>query len=163
MENKSFFNQLDCTKTMKNKLTTFDDLKIGQRASLTKTITEEDLAHFISITGDTNPLHVDKTFAEKTFFGQRIAHGMLSASLFSTLVGMHIPGIGAIYKSQTLEFLCPVFIGDTLCAWFEVMDINLDKQEIVINSWIVNQAGKTVIQGQAVAGLLREFKQTKRG
>lgn len=146
---------------MKNQLTTFDDLKIGQKTSLTKTITEEDLSNFISITGDMNPLHVDKDFAEKTFFGQRIAHGMLSASLFSTMVGMHIPGIGAIYKSQTLEFLGPVFIGDTLCAWFEIMEINLDKEEVVMKSWIENQDGKTVIQGQAVAGLLRGFNKKK--
>lgn len=148
---------------MNNQLTTFDDLKIGQKASLTKTITEDDLSHFISITGDVNPLHVDKTFAEKTFFGQRIAHGMLSASLFSTMVGMHIPGMGAIYKSQTLEFLRPVFIGDTLCVWFEIMKIDRKKQEIWIKSWIENQDGNIVIQGQAVAGLLRGFKEKKRG
>lgn len=140
------------------KLTTFNDLKIGQKASLTKTITEEDLSHFIGITGDTNPLHVDDSFARKTFFGQRIAHGMLSASLFSTLVGMHIPGIGAIYKSQTLEFLRPVFIGDTLCAWFEIAKIDDKKEEIIINSWIENQDGDIVIEGKAVAGLLRGFK-----
>ena len=79
---------------MTYKLTTYNDLAVGQKAFIKKTITEEDLSHFISITGDINPLHVDEDFAEKTFFGQRIAHGMLSASLFSTLVGMHIPGIG---------------------------------------------------------------------
>ena len=143
---------------MKHKLTTFDDLKVGQKASLTKTVTEADLSHFIAITGDTNPLHVDKTFAEKTFFGQRIAHGMLSASLFSTLVGLHIPGIGAIYKSQTLEFLRPVFIGDTLCAWFEIVEIDQEMEEIVIKSWIENQDGKSVIEGMADAGLLRGMK-----
>ena len=140
------------------KLTKFDDLAIGQKASLTKTITKEDLSHFIAITGDTNPLHVDKAFAEKTFFGQRIAHGMLSASLFSTLVGMHIPGIGAIYKSQTLEFLRSVFIGDTLCAWFEIVEIDREKEEIVIKSWIENQDGEVVIQGKTLAGLLRGLK-----
>ena len=117
---------------MTYKLTTFDDLTIGQKAFLKKTITEADLSHFIAITGDMNPLHVDATFAEKTFFGQRIAHGMLSASLFSTMVGMHIPGFGAIYKSQTLEFLRPVFIGDTLCAWFEIVSIDRDKEEVDI-------------------------------
>ena len=141
------------------KLTTFDDLKIGQKASLTKTITEEDLSHFIAITGDQNPLHIDESFAEQTFFGQRIAHGMLSASLFSTLVGMHIPGIGAIYKSQTLEFLLPVFIGDTLCAWFEIFKIDQKKEEIVIKSWIENQNGKNVIEGKTVASLLRGLKE----
>ncbi len=140
---------------MDYQLTAFDDLAIGQKAFLKKTITDADLSNFIAITGDMNPLHVDKTFAEKTFFGQRIAHGMLSASLFSTLVGMHIPGFGAIYKSQTLEFLRPVFIGDTLCAWFEIISIDADSEEIVIKSWIENQNGEIVIDGQTVAGLLR--------
>ena len=144
---------------MNHKLTKFDNLKVGQKASLTKTITEEDLSHFIAITGDTNPLHVDESFAEQTFFGQRIAHGMLSASLFSTLVGMHIPGIGAIYKSQTLEFLLPVFIGDTLCAWFEIVGIDQKKEEVVIKSWIENQDGKNVIEGRAVTGLLMGLKE----
>ena len=99
-----------------------------------------------------------RCFAKQTFFGQRIAHGMLSASLFSTLVGMHIPGVGAIYKSQTLEFLRPVFIGDTLCAWFEIVDIDQNKEEVDIKSWIENQDGEIVIQGRAVAGLLRGKK-----
>jgi len=143
---------------MNHKLTTFDDLKTGQKASLIKTITEDDLSHFIAITGDMNPLHVDATFAEKTFFGQRIAHGMLSASLFSTMVGMHIPGFGAIYKSQTLEFLRPVFIGDTLCAWFEIIGIDRGKEEVEIKSWIENQDGNNVIEGKTVASLLRGLK-----
>ena len=143
---------------MTNQLTTFDDLKVGQKASLTKTITEKDLSHFIAITGDENPLHIDESFAEQTFFRQRIAHGMLSASLFSALVGMHIPGIGAIYKSQTLEFLLPVFIGDTLCAWFEIVEIDPENEEIVIKSWIENQDGKIIIQGKAVTSLLRGLK-----
>ena len=143
---------------MTYQLTTFDDLAVGQKAFLRKTITEADLSHFIAITGDLNPLHVDKLFAEQTFFGQRIAHGMLSASLFSTLVGMHLPGIGAIFKSQTLEFLRPVFIGDTLCAWFEIIAIDAADERIEIRSWIENQDGKTVIQGQTVASLLRSLK-----
>jgi len=144
---------------MSYKLTSFSDLKIGQKVSIKKTITQEDLSHFIAITGDKNPLHVDESFAKQTFFGQKIAHGMLSASLFSTLVGMHIPGIGAIYKSQTLEFLRPVFIGDTLCAWFEVVGIDQEKEEISIKSWIVNQDGEIVIEGNAVTGLLRGLKE----
>lgn len=143
---------------MQPQLTTFDDLSVGQKASLSKTITESDLSHFIAITGDVNPLHVDDAFARQTFFGQRIAHGMLSAALFSTLVGMHIPGIGAIYKSQTLEFLKPVFIGDTLTAWFEILCVDTAAEEVVINSWIENQNNMVVIRGQAVAGLLRGLK-----
>ena len=140
------------------KLTTFEDLKVGQKASLKKTISEKDIKHFIAITDDTNPLHMDESFARQTFFGQRIVHGMLSASLFSTLVGMHIPGIGAIYKKQTLEFLRPVFIGDTLTAWFEIVKIDRDKEEILIKSWVENQDGKVVIQGEAVTSLLRGLK-----
>ncbi len=143
---------------MSYELTTFNDLKIGQKASLTKTITEDDLSHFIAITGDTNPLHVDESFAKQTFFNQRIAHGMLSASLFSTLVGMHIPGIGAIYKSQTLKFLRPVFIGDTLCAWFEIVAIEKENEEVVIKSWIENQDSINVIEGKTVVSLLHELK-----
>ena len=140
---------------MTYRLKTFDALAVGQKAFLRKTITEADLSHFIAITGDLNPLHVDQVFAEQTFFGQRIAHGMLSAALFSTLMGMHLPGIGAIYKSQTLEFLRPVFIGDTLCAWFEITAIDPQAERIEMQSWIDNQDGITVIQGQTVASLLR--------
>ena len=143
---------------MTYRLKTFDDLAVGQTAFLRKTITEADLSHFIAITGDLNPLHVDQVFAEQTFFGQRIAHGMLSASLFSTLMGMHLPGIGAIYKSQTLEFLRPVFIGDTLCAWFEITAIDPQAERIEMQSWIENQDGITVIQGQTEASLLRGLK-----
>lgn len=143
---------------MDYQLTRFEDLKVGQKAFFQKTITEADLSHFIAITGDMNPLHVDQVFTEQTFFGQRIAHGMLSASLFSTLVGMHLPGRGAIYRSQTLEFLRPVFIGDTLCAWFEILSIDPETERIHIKSWIENQKGETVIQGETVASLLRSFK-----
>ncbi|WP_033398053.1 MaoC family dehydratase [Desulfospira joergensenii] len=142
---------------MNRQLTTFDDLVVGQRAFVRKTITEADLSHFIAITGDVNPLHVDAGFAGQTFFGQRIAHGMLSASLFSTLVGMHLPGTGAIYRSQTLEFLRPVFIGDTLCAWFEIEALDREAEQIEIKSWIENQNGEIVIQGRTMASLLREM------
>ncbi|MBU0463119.1 MAG: MaoC family dehydratase [Proteobacteria bacterium] len=140
-------------------LTSFDDLKVGQKAFLRKTITEADLSHFIAITGDQNPLHVDERFAEQTFFGQKIAHGMLSASLFSTLVGMHLPGIGAIFKSQTLNFLRPVFIGDNLCAWFEIIAIDPEAEIIEIRSWIENQDKQIVIEGKTVVSLLRGFSQ----
>jgi len=143
---------------MKHRLTTFDDLAVGQRASLSKTITDADLSHFIAITGDVNPLHVDDEFARRTFFGERIAHGMLSASLFSTLVGMHLPGIGAIYRSQSLEFLRPVRIGDTLTAVFEVLAMDREANRIELASWIENQRGERVVEGTAVAGLIRGLR-----
>jgi acyl dehydratase len=143
---------------MSYQLTKYSDLKVGQKASIQKIITEDDISNFVEMTGDKNPLHVDALFAEQTFFGQRIVHGMLSASLFSTLVGMHIPGTGAIYKSQTLEFLRPVFIGDTLTAWFEIIAIDPEKELIEVNSWIENQDGKKVVTGSAVTSLLRGLK-----
>jgi len=140
---------------MLDRLTTFDDLHPGQEASFSKTITEADIAHFVAVTGDVNPLHVDAEFARRTFFGERIAHGMLSASLFSTLVGMKLPGLGAIYRSQTLEFCKPVRIGDTLTARFRVDSIDPEANRIEIESWIENQRGVVVVRGRAVAGLLR--------
>ena len=143
---------------MTYRLTRFGDLSVGQKASVRKTITRDDVDHFIAITGDTNPLHVDTAFAEQTFFNRPIIHGMLSASIFSTLLGMHLPGIGAIYRSQTLEFLLPVHIGDTLEAWFEITAIDPGKERIEIRCWANNQDGKTVIQGKAIAGLLRGLK-----
>ena len=140
---------------MPYKLTRYEDLSVGQRASFTKTVTEADLGHFVAITGDVNPLHVDEPFAAGTFFGGRIAHGMLSASLFSTLVGLHLPGIGAIYRSQTLEFLRAVRIGDTLTAWFEITAVDAAAERIEIDARIDNQRGETVVRGQTVASLLR--------
>jgi len=151
---------------MEHRLTTFADLSVGQRASLSKTITDEDLAHFVAITGDVNPLHVDDDFARRTFFEERVVHGMLSASLFSTLVGMHLPGVGAIYRSQSLEFVRPVHVGDTVTAVFEVRGIDPEKNRIELASWIANQRGEVVVQGTAVAGLIRglrpEGSRTKR-
>lgn len=139
---------------MNERLTNFDDLHVGQKATFTKTIGEDDLDHFIAITEDTNPLHVDEAFAKGTFFGGRIAHGMLSASLFSTLVGMALPGTGAIYRSQTIEFLRPVRIGDTLTAVFIVHSIDREKNRIVMDSWIENQKEERVIEGRAVVSLI---------
>ncbi|MDW7711122.1 MAG: MaoC family dehydratase [Deferrisomatales bacterium] len=140
---------------MEYRLTTFDDLCLGQRASFSKTVTEADLSHFVAITGDVNPLHVDQEFARRTFFGERIAHGMLSAALFSTLVGMLLPGIGAIYRSQTLEFLRPARIGDTLTANFEVERLDPVENLIEMRSWVENQKGEVVVRGRACASLLR--------
>ncbi|MDX1657141.1 MAG: MaoC family dehydratase, partial [Candidatus Competibacteraceae bacterium] len=130
---------------MDYRLTSWDDLAVGQRARFAKTITEADLSHFIAFTGDVNPLHVDQEFARRTFFGQRIAHGMLSASLFSTLIGMQLPGTGAIFKSQTLEFLRPVYLGDTLTAEMEISAIDRQAEQVRLKAQIHNQRGEAVI------------------
>ena len=131
-----------------------DDFTIGQHASFTKTFTEDDVHRFIGITGDVNPLHVDDAFAAATKFGRRVLHGMLTASIFSTMVGMLLPGTGAIYRSQTLRFLLPVYVGDTVTAHFVVLSIDPTKYHLEIEAWIENEAGERVIEGTCEAGLL---------
>ena len=132
-----------------------DDFEVGQHASFTKTFTDEDVRRFVEITGDVNPLHVDDEFAAKSPFGRRVLHGMLSASIFSTMVGMLLPGTGAIYRAQTIRFLLPVYVGDTLTAHFVVRSIDRERHRLEIDAWIENQAGERVIEGVCEAGLLR--------
>jgi len=133
-----------------------DDFTIGQRATFTKTFTDEDVRRFVEITGDRNPLHVDDAFAGKSQFGRRVLHGMLSASIFSTMVGMLLPGTGAIYRAQTVRFLLPVYVGDTLTAHFVVRSIDRAKHRLEIDAWIENQSGERVIEGICEVGLLRQ-------
>jgi acyl dehydratase len=132
-----------------------EDFEVGQHASFTKTFTEADLQRFIEITSDTNPLHVDDAFAAATPFGRRILHGMLTASIFSTMVGMLIPGTGAIYRSQTIRFLLPVYLNETVTAHFIIRSIDRAKHRMEIDAWIENEAGEHVIEGTCEAGLLR--------
>jgi 3-hydroxybutyryl-CoA dehydratase len=132
-----------------------EDFHVGQKARLTKTFTEADVRRFVEITGDTNPLHVDDTFAASTRFGRRVLHGMLTASIFSTMVGMLLPGTGAIYRSQTIRFLLPVYVGDTVTAHFVVRSVDPAQHRLEIDAWIENEAGERVIEGVCEAGLLR--------
>src|SRR5580692_9033139 len=94
----------------------FEDLVVGQTASLAKTITEADILMYSAVSMDTNPLHVDAAYAAGTMFGQRIAHGMLSAGLISAVLGTRLPGPGALYMRQSLRFAAPVKIGATVTA-----------------------------------------------
>jgi acyl dehydratase len=132
-----------------------EDFKTGQSASFSKTFTDEDVRRFIEITGDANPLHVDDEFASKTQFGRRIVHGLLAASIFSTMVGMQLPGTGAIYRSQTIRFLLPVYVGDTVTAHLVVRSVDRARHRLEMDSWIENEAGEHVIEGTCEAGLLR--------
>ena len=93
-----------------------EDLKVGMSAMFGKTVTEADIAAFAGVSGDTNPIHLHDGFAAGTRFGQRIAHGMLSGSFISTVIGTKLPGPGSVYISQTLNFMAPVLIGDTITA-----------------------------------------------
>jgi acyl dehydratase len=132
-----------------------DDFTPGQHVTFTKTFTDDDVRRFVEITGDVNPLHVDDAFAARTRFGRRVLHGMLTASIFSTMVGMLLPGTGAIYRTQALAFLRPVYVGDTVTAHFVVRAVDRVRHRLDIESWIENEAGERVIEGKCEAGLLR--------
>jgi 3-hydroxybutyryl-CoA dehydratase len=132
-----------------------DDFEPGQHVSFSKTFTEEDMQRFIEITGDVNPLHVDEEFAARTQFRRRVLQGMLTASIFSTMVGMLLPGTGAIYRSQTIRFLLPVYLGETVTAHFVVRSVDRARHRLEIDAWIENEAGQHVIEGTCEAGLLR--------
>lgn len=143
---------------MSHRLARLDDFVPGQTASFAKTITAADIAAFVELTGDRNPLHVDEEFARSTFFGGPIAHGMLSGSLLSTVIGCLLPGTGAIYRSQNLRFLRPEHAGDTLRATVAVREISTDRNELGLDTWIENQDGVRVIEGEAVVSLLRGLR-----
>lgn len=101
----------------------FEDLALGQRETLMRTVMETDLFGFAAISGDFNPIHISDEFASATRFGQRIAHGMFTASLVSALLGTRLPGPGAVYLSQTIQFLGPVRIGDVVSATVEIVEL----------------------------------------
>jgi 3-hydroxybutyryl-CoA dehydratase len=124
--------------------------QIGQRASFTKTVTESDVTTFAGLIGDFNPIHVDAEYARKSRFGQRVAHGIFTAGLISAVLGNKLPGPGAIYLSQQIEFLAPVFIGDTITASVEVSAWRPEKRIITLKTDAYNQADKQVVTGKAV-------------
>lgn len=126
------------------------DFEIGEKASLSKTITEADVMAFAQLIGDFNPIHTDEEFARKTRFGRRIAHGVFTAGLISAVLGNHLPGPGSIYLSQQIEFLAPVYLGDTITAIVEVIKWRPDKRVITFKTDCYNQDNKQVATGQAV-------------
>lgn len=128
---------------------TMEEIKIGDKASFQKTITETDVYLFAGITGDLNPAHVNQVEAEKTMFKGRIAHGMLGAGLISAVLGMYLPGPGTIYMGQELKFLAPVRIGDTIMAEVEVVEMIVEKNRLKLRTSCYNQDGKMVIDGFA--------------
>ena len=137
---------------------TIDELSVGQSAQFSKTITETDIYLYAGISGDFNPAHVNEQYAAKTFFKTRIAHGMLTASFISTLIGTILPGPGSIYMRQELNFLAPVKIGDTVTAIAEVAEIIADKKRVRLKTWCVNQEGTTVLDGEALVSPPRPAK-----
>lgn len=122
-------------------------IKIGDEASFSKTMTEFDVYSFAGITGDFNSVHTNKEIAEKSRFGRQICHGMLVASFISTILGMYLPGPGTIYLGQSIQFLKPVFIGDTITAKVKV--INIQEKIVSLETTVINQDETVVIEGLA--------------
>jgi 3-hydroxybutyryl-CoA dehydratase len=130
-------------------MTTYlDELRVGMTASTRKTITEADILLYSAVSTDTNPVHIDAEAAAAGPFGQRVAHGMLTAGLISAVLGTRLPGPGSIYLAQTLRFRAPVKIGDTVTATVEVTDINVEKKRATLKT-VCSVAGKPVIEGEA--------------
>src|SRR3972149_931315 len=116
-----------------------DELKIGEKASLAKTITESDVYAFAQISGDTNPLHIDKEYAAQSLFKERVSHGMLTAGLISAVIGTRLPGVGTIYLSQSLRFIAPVKLGDTIEAEAEVVAKQEERNRVTLRTMCRNQ------------------------
>jgi len=126
-----------------------EDLKPGMSAMFGKTVTEADIAAFAGVSGDTNPIHLHDGFARTTRFGQRIAHGMLGSSFISTVIGTKLPGPGAVYISQSLEFKAPVLIGETITAIATITAIDDKRRRVTLKTQCFN-GDKVVIDGEAV-------------
>ncbi|HXQ72735.1 MAG TPA: MaoC family dehydratase [Pyrinomonadaceae bacterium] len=124
-------------------------LNVGDTASRSKAITDEDVRTFAAVSGDENPIHLDEKFAADTPFGKRIVHGMLSASLISAVLANDLPGHGSIYLGQTLKFVAPVFIGDEITAHVTVTAVRDDKPIAKLETVCTNQRNEIVIKGEA--------------
>lgn len=128
---------------------TFNELKIGQTASIQKTFSAADVTMFAGVSMDVNPVHMSESYAKDTLFGRRIVHGMLTASLISAVLGIQLPGPGTIYLGQELRFMAPVYLGDDITATVEIIELREDKKIVKLNTTCVNQEGKTVVSGVA--------------
>ncbi len=121
-----------------------EDLSLGMSDDFTKTITESDILIYAGVSGDNNPLHLDEEFASQTRFKGRISHGMLTTSLWSTIVGTKLPGPGSAYMRQDMKFLKPVRIGDSVTATMTVVEVNVEKQQVTLDA-------ECLVEGELVA------------
>ena len=128
---------------------TFDEIAVGESASVTRTLSKRDIQLFALVSGDVNPAHLDEDYAESDFFRRVIAHGMWGGGLISAVLGTELPGPGAIYLGQSLRFLRPVGIGDAITATVTVTEKRADKHILLLDCRCDNQNGETVITGEA--------------
>ncbi|MBU2700494.1 3-hydroxybutyryl-CoA dehydratase [Sporomusaceae bacterium BoRhaA] len=127
----------------------YADIQVGDKASISKTVTEHDVYTFAGLSGDFNPVHINAEFAKNTMFKERIAHGMLVAGLISAVLGTELPGINTIYLAQELAFKSPVKFGDTVTATVEVMEKIDAKNRLMLKTVATNQDGTVVVDGKA--------------
>ena len=128
---------------------TFDEIAIGDNATYTRLITNQEVEAFAAISGDHNPLHLDPDYAATTSFGECIAHGMLTGALISAAIAMQLPGPGSVYLNQSLQFRAPVFLGDTLTVTLEVTEKHGKRPWVTLSCTVENQDGKAVAKGEA--------------
>ena len=133
----------------------YEDIRIGQHAEYVRTVTSEDIEMFGQVSGDYNPLHFNEDWAKTTMFKGRIAHGILTATYVSTVIGMKLPGPGTIYISQSMKFRRPVRVGDEITARVEVTDKDDEKEFLTLKTVCVNQEDKVVLDGEAVVTVMR--------
>ncbi|MBS5938278.1 MaoC family dehydratase [Clostridium sartagoforme] len=129
---------------------TIKEINLGDKSSYSRTVSEADVVLFGGVSGDLNPAHFNEEYSKETMFKGRIAHGMLSASYISTVLGMQLPGPGTIYLSQELKFTAPVKFGDTITATAEVIERIEEKNRITLETICINQRGEVVVKGKAV-------------
>jgi 3-hydroxybutyryl-CoA dehydratase len=127
----------------------FDEIQVGERASFSKTITESDVYTYAGVVGDFNPMHVNKEAAKNSIFKARVAHGMISAGLISTVLGSELPGPGTIFLGLEMKFLAPVYFNDTLTAECKVVEKKEGKGIVVLDALVSNQDGKEILSGKA--------------
>jgi 3-hydroxybutyryl-CoA dehydratase len=137
----------------------FEDLRIGMRETLMRTVMDGDVVDFARISGDENPIHLSERYAAKTRFGQRIAHGLYTASLISAVLGTRLPGPGAVYRSQTLNFHAPVKIGDVVTVVVEVVELVPEGRKARLHCEALVD-GQVVLDGEAAVSVPGRPRQT---
>lgn len=126
------------------------EFKVGQKASVSKIITDGDIRDFARISGDDNPIHLDDDYAAQSLFGRRIAHGILVSALISRVIGTMLPGEGTIYLSQNVKFVKPVYVEDTVVAEVEILKIDNEKKRMTLKTTVTKEDGTCVIEGEAL-------------
>ena len=134
----------------------FSELEVGMKGEYSKKITQDDLDKFISICNDVNPIHVDAEFAKNAKFKDKIAHGILVSSLISTVVGTKMPGPGSVWLDQSLKFLLPVHVNDTITAISEILVKINERQQVIVRTTCVNQNNEVVIEGVGLHKILEK-------